>query len=494
MGCFTTKVHSEKTIIKSSSLILFESKSTTKDKSEAISPEKYEKIDQKLTNNSEDLSRNYQIIDNSTESPFISAYNVNHIKSGETRSLRFIKKSILKINPTEFLKQIELFLDLEHPNLLKIHDIYYDEKNFYIITDLILYNTPLFEQISCIKGLTERTISFIMEQIFSSLFYLHSKGIIHRYITPDSIMIDPNTYLIKIVDYGIFYYYDINTKFTNRYAFPYFYSPETCFQSSPLLSCKNDIWNCGVILYFLLSGKSPFEGKNSLEIINNIKKGKFCFEKSYWDQISNEVKYLIERLLRYSVSKRINAEEAWKDLWIIRYNKRSNSSVKDGYVIPLINLKNVIFERKFQKFIIDFLVLKIKNNKEIAEFKKIFNNVKLISIIEIQKGLNSYFSNKFITDYEFDKIKLKFSETNNTIDTIISAFFSEDIFNKLNFSTNIHEKVYSSETIKEILDIVDPSSEDENFLLNKIKKEIDNYNDSISMEDIRLILLKISNI
>ena len=68
---------------------------------------------------------------------------------------------------------------------------------------------------------------------------------------------------------------------------------------------KCDIWSCGVILYILLCGYPPFNGDNDEEIFENIRKGTFYFPSPEWDNISEQAKVLIKKMLRYDPKKRI---------------------------------------------------------------------------------------------------------------------------------------------------------------------------------------------
>ena len=73
---------------------------------------------------------------------------------------------------------------------------------------------------------------------------------------------------------------------------------------------KCDVWSCGVILYIFLCGYPPFGGNNEQEILKRVEKGKVYFDPEDWNQISNDAKNLIKRMLDYNPKTRITAEEA----------------------------------------------------------------------------------------------------------------------------------------------------------------------------------------
>jgi len=72
----------------------------------------------------------------------------------------------------------------------------------------------------------------------------------------------------------------------------------------------------GVVLFIMLSGKPPFGGKSNKEIIDNVLKGSFSFSNPVWENISEEAKDLITKLLNRQADERLTAEEAYAHPWI----------------------------------------------------------------------------------------------------------------------------------------------------------------------------------
>jgi len=82
---------------------------------------------------------------------------------------------------------------------------------------------------------------------------------------------------------------------------------------------KCDVWSCGVIMYILLCGHPPFQGKNHKDIFDKIKIGKFSFAASEWKNITKEAKYMIKKMLTFNPEDRVSAEEALNDVWIQKH-------------------------------------------------------------------------------------------------------------------------------------------------------------------------------
>jgi len=65
---------------------------------------------------------------------------------------------------------------------------------------------------------------------------------------------------------------------------------------------KCDIWSCGVILYILLCGYPPFDGKSEDKIMEKVTKGQYSFESIEWEEVSKEAKEFIKKMLQYDPS------------------------------------------------------------------------------------------------------------------------------------------------------------------------------------------------
>ena len=135
---------------------------------------------------------NYIIINKLGKGSFGSVYKVKHKTTGKIRAMKIIKnEEILEYEQmlgNDFLKEIEVLKELEHPNIVKIIEYYIDNKNHYIITEL-LNGGELFDAIIKFKKFNEKKAAYIMKQILSALNYLHSKGVVHRDIKPENILI-----------------------------------------------------------------------------------------------------------------------------------------------------------------------------------------------------------------------------------------------------------------------------------------------------------------
>ncbi len=117
---------------------------------------------------------------------------------------------------------------------------------------------------------------------------------------------------------------------------PYYIAPEVLKKR---YDEKCDIWSCGVILYILLCGFPPFNGPNDKIIMEKVAKGSYSFDTEEWKCVSDDAKNFIRKMLEYDPAKRMSAEEALNDPWIVKH-KDSDEADKPLLANALENMKN----------------------------------------------------------------------------------------------------------------------------------------------------------
>jgi len=112
-----------------------------------------------------------------------------------------------------------------------------------------------------------------MRQLFSAVGYLHSHEIIHRDIKPENIFFDNKIdYDIKLCDLNTAVNGANKRNQSDLVGTPYYIAPEVLYGSYDI---QSDIWSLGVIMYLLLIGKPPFDGRNDKEVVKKVIKGQW---------------------------------------------------------------------------------------------------------------------------------------------------------------------------------------------------------------------------
>ncbi len=155
---------------------------------------------------------------------------------------------------------------LSHPNIVKVYDVSFGDRMQYIVMEYIDGITLKDYIERCGSISVKDTIHFIV-QILRALQHAHDKGIIHRDIKPQNIMLlEDGT--IKVTDFGIARFSKNNTKsmtMTNKaIGSVHYVSPEQA-RGEPT-DAKSDLYSLGVMMYEMLTGKLPFDADNAVSV------------------------------------------------------------------------------------------------------------------------------------------------------------------------------------------------------------------------------------
>ena len=310
------------------------------------------------------------------------------------------------IDDMEIKNEIEILKKLDHPNIVKIIEFFSTPKAYYIITDFCGCG-ELYNQIK--HQYTEGQLAVLFYQVLSGLYYLHTKNIVHRDLKLENILIseiekDNNTnekyFWVKIIDFGTAKIFEKNKNEKAVVGSSYYIAPEVLHKNS---NEKCDTWSVGVILYMLIVGRAPFDGKSDDEIIENIEKGEFNSKHPKMLNSSDEVQDLVKKLLEVNVKKRLSPSEALKHPWFKKFNGKSlySNIDKKTIIIYLNRLRKFEINSKFQQMVLAFIVHNIPNNNESKDILKIFrmfnvNDDGKLTKKELFDGLIKYFNEEEI--------------------------------------------------------------------------------------------------
>ena len=236
----------------------------------------------------------------------------DRIFSGTEYAIKCISKSKIKKNKVSQIKnEIEILAQLDHPNIVTYFCTVEDNKNYYLLMEYLSGKDldKIFRE--DYNKITFNDIRFILYQVFSALNYIHSKNIVHRDIKPANIICVKNNgkFDLKLIDFGLSVNLEKRGKFSVAGSLAYL-SPEGLKE---IIHTKNDLWACGIIFYWFIYGKMPFEKKTKKELYDAILKEEIEFE----DNLSRphtpkEAVDLCKKLLLRDFDERISAMDALK--------------------------------------------------------------------------------------------------------------------------------------------------------------------------------------
>ena len=153
---------------------------------------------------------------------------------------------------------------LSHPNIVKVYDVNFGEKLQYIVMEYI-DGITLKEYINKQGAITWNDALFFMTQILRAVQHAHDKGIVHRDIKPQNIILLKNGN-IKVTDFGIARFSRSETRTLTEQAIGsvHYIAPEQA--KGEYTDEKADIYSLGVVLYEMLAGSVPFEADSAVSV------------------------------------------------------------------------------------------------------------------------------------------------------------------------------------------------------------------------------------
>ena len=433
-----------------------------------------------------DPSIDYTIIKELGSGSFATVYLVKYNTSGVIRAMKAIKKGADDYdNELEIINEINILMKMDHPNIVKIFEFYNSPTHFYLITEYCeggcLFDL-IVKQFKNNGPFTEIQASYIMHQVFSVVNYCHKMKIIHRDLKPENILVDKNEngfIKIKICDFGTsqcFKRGDFQDKIVGSI---YYIAPEVLKKR---YNSKCDIWSCGVIMYILLTGFPPFQGKNNKEIIAKILEGEYDITR-----LSKRCKAcidLIDKLLEKDIDLRIRADQALKHKWFQIYkSKEIRVDIEDPTIIAkyLRNLKNYKKSSQIQEIAIAYLIHNHPELEEVDNACKLFATIDKkgngkITKEELYNGLSPFYKNEKLKD-DVNKIFEKLDNGTKYLEyeEFVRAAIDKSIFltdDSIKFAFNYFDKDGKGEiTIDDLVSIFSGDILQKNEL-DKIRKMI----------------------
>ena len=171
-----------------------------------------------------------------------------------------------------FEKEANFMASLNHPNIVKVIDIEEINGTLAIVLEL-LEGEDLDQRVKRKGSLDNKEIELLFSQILNAFEYAHSQGIVHRDIKPANIFID-NSGQVKILDFGIAKNFGTGNEMTQtgtQMGTPIYMSPEQV-KGDKSIDHRSDIYSLGILLFYLSTGKVPFESieGSSYEIFTKI--------------------------------------------------------------------------------------------------------------------------------------------------------------------------------------------------------------------------------
>lgn len=214
----------------------------------------------------------YRILEEIARGGMGVVYKANQIRLNRTVALKMILKGQFasKAEVARFYTEAKAIAALEHPAIISIYDVdCLDDNHFYTMN--FVEGKSLTKQFKN-KTVNEKEAIRIVHEIATAIAYAHSKGVIHRDLKLDNVLIDDNDD-IHIIDFGLCKSHhagDGDTVSGQLLGTPIYMSPEQARGSRRDVGVATDIYAMGMILYRLGTGRFPFESQSIYDLLQQI--------------------------------------------------------------------------------------------------------------------------------------------------------------------------------------------------------------------------------
>ena len=230
-----------------------------------------------------------------------------HLKLKKQVAIKSLHKNL--VNNNDFRKRFEneaqTHAKLDHPNIVKLLDFKERKDGLFLIMEYVNGKT-LDEHVKIVSGpIPENELATLYIQVLNAIGYAHDKGLVHRDIKPDNIMIDKNGN-IKILDFGIAKMNEDDSGLTKtgiQIGTATYMSPEQVDAKN--VDMLSDIYSLGVTLFYLAVGKSPYSDvTNTYRIQEKIMKEPFPLASDFYPAVSKKLQEIILKATQKKKSDR----------------------------------------------------------------------------------------------------------------------------------------------------------------------------------------------
>jgi len=324
------------------------------------------------------------------EGSYGSVSKCTHKTTKAVRAVKLISKTQRK-DLQRFKKEIAIMKVMDHPNILKLHETFEDQRFIYLVLELCT-GGELFEHIINSGHFTEKQAAIVMKDLFRAIYYMHSSHFAHRDLKPENFLFlakedkfENNT--LKVIDFGLACEFTPGQFLKTKAGTPYYVAPQVLAGKYNELA---DVWSLGVIMFVLLCGYPPFYGDTDADVLAKVRLGSYTFNPKDWKAVSEDAKDLIRNLLKTEPKDRFAANQALNHRWITETAPKASTAA----VVDLGQLTNFTQHNKLKKATMQ-LIPSLLADSQIKKLREAFqildsNGDGRVSVDEMISGLEQF--------------------------------------------------------------------------------------------------------
>ncbi|XP_056400115.1 serine/threonine-protein kinase BRSK2-like isoform X2 [Hyla sarda] len=234
-----------------------------------------------------------------------------HCITGQKVAIKIVNRE--KLSESVLMKverEIAILKLIEHPHVLKLHDVYENKKYLYLVLEHVS-GGELFDYLVKKGRLTPKEARKFFRQIISALDFCHSYSICHRDLKPENLLLDEKNN-IRIADFGMASLQVGDSLLETSCGSPHYACPEV-IKGEKYDGRRADVWSCGVILFALLVGALPFDDDNLRQLLEKVKRGVFHMPHF----IPPDCQNLLRGMIEVEPEKRLSLDQIQKHSWYL---------------------------------------------------------------------------------------------------------------------------------------------------------------------------------
>ncbi|XP_037731650.1 serine/threonine-protein kinase GE16371-like [Drosophila subpulchrella] len=247
---------------------------------------------------------------------FAIVLKIMHRQTGNLYALKIIDKNKCKGKEHYIDAEVRVMKKLDHPNIISLIMNVEKHTNMYLVLEYVS-GGDLFDAITQATRFSESQSRIMIRHLASAMSYLHSMGIVHRYIKPENLLVEldehGNVLELKLADFGLAC--KVNDLLFAVCGTPTYVAPEILLEVG--YGLKIDVWAAGIILYILLCGFPPFVAPDNQQepLFDAIISGIYEFPDPYWSDVGDGVRDLIANMLQSDPNVRFTSEDILDHYW-----------------------------------------------------------------------------------------------------------------------------------------------------------------------------------
>ncbi|UJR10836.1 hypothetical protein I4U23_015023 [Adineta vaga] len=269
------------------------------------------------------IETRYEILNKLGKGSFGIVYRVQNKSNHMFYAVKAISKKLgQKSKSISFDNEVKLLTEVNHPNLIHLHEVLESSQNLYLIIELC-EGGELGGYVKTHGPLPEQTVKHIMSKLINALHYLHKIDVVHRDLKLENILLKKtpsgktDIFDIRVTDFGLSSKKSITSTdslFNDYCGTPLYMAPEILENKNYSALC--DVWAMGVIMFYLICGRHPYVAHDERRLLEIIRSTTLRFDVEKFRNISSQGIDFLQGMLVYDTVHRRTMGELIVHPWL----------------------------------------------------------------------------------------------------------------------------------------------------------------------------------